>query len=248
MDTTTGTEPDRNAHSNFEGASTEPVLKPTKETYDPLQHAYERLNAALFEGVLPNCLITLQRRGKKVYGYFASARFELQDGRTTDEIALNPTHFRELETEEVLATLAHEMTHLWQVHFGKPGRGRDHNREWAEKMKVIGLQPTDTGKEGGQETGERVFHMIVEGGAFDKAVRRLISRGFAIAWTERIEREKESEQEKGGRESKSGKRVKYLCTHEGCKVSMQGRSDLEPLCQGHPKSGKHAPALMVLAA
>jgi len=30
------------------------------------------------------------------------------------------------------------MVHDWQKEFGKPGRGRYHNREWAEKMKEIG--------------------------------------------------------------------------------------------------------------
>jgi len=34
-------------------------IKPTKETYDQLQYAYERLNAALFGGELPNCLMTV---------------------------------------------------------------------------------------------------------------------------------------------------------------------------------------------
>ncbi len=58
----------------------------------------------------------------------------------------------------MLATLAHEMVHLWQHHFGKPGRGRYHNKEWAEKMKSIGLQPTTTGKDDGAETGDVMGH------------------------------------------------------------------------------------------
>ena len=48
--------------------------KPTRETYDPLQLAYETLNRALFENSLPNALITLQRR-KRTYGYFIGDRF-----------------------------------------------------------------------------------------------------------------------------------------------------------------------------
>ena len=64
-------------------------IKPTRETYDPLQQAYETLNRSLFEGELPNCLITLQR-SKKSYGYFCGDRFGRADGTLTDEIALNP--------------------------------------------------------------------------------------------------------------------------------------------------------------
>src|SRR4051794_2203132 len=126
-------------------------VKPTRETYDPLQLAYENLSRALFDNVLPNCLITLQR-SKKSFGYFCGDRFGRADGTVTDEIALNPSYFRDRPQEAVLSTLAHEMVHLWQHHFGKPGRGRYHNAEWAEKMKSIGLQPTSTGKDGGAET------------------------------------------------------------------------------------------------
>ena len=43
-------------------------IKPTKETYDRLQQAYEHFNKALFGGTLPNALITLQRR-KGTFGY-----------------------------------------------------------------------------------------------------------------------------------------------------------------------------------
>ena len=150
-------------------------IKPTRETYDPLQQAYENLNRSLFEGELPNCLITLQR-SKKSYGYFCGDRFGRADGTLTDEIALNPTHFRDRPQEEVLATLAHEMVHLWQHHFGKPGRGRYHNKEWAEKMKSIGLQPTSTGKDDGAETGDVMGHIIVPDGPFDRAVRKLLAK------------------------------------------------------------------------
>jgi hypothetical protein len=37
----------------------DPAVKPTKETYEQFQHAYEVLNRTLFGGELPNCLITL---------------------------------------------------------------------------------------------------------------------------------------------------------------------------------------------
>src|SRR6185436_17262597 len=81
------------------------TAKPTRETYDPLQLAYDMLNRALFENSLPNCLITLQRR-RHTYGYFVGDRFARADGAITDEIALNPSHFRDRPAPEVLATLA----------------------------------------------------------------------------------------------------------------------------------------------
>ena len=195
-------------------------VKPTRETYDPLQLAYENLNRALFENTLPNCLITLQR-SKKSYGYFCGDRFGRADGTVTDEIALNPSYFRDRPQEAVLATLAHEMVHLWQHHFGKPGRGRYHNAEWAEKMKSIGLQPTSTGKDGGAETGDVMDHMILPDGLFDRSVRKLLARGLVISWTEQPEIHSSPLDDAGDDEdskSKSGKRVRYVCPHGDMKA------------------------------
>jgi predicted SprT family Zn-dependent metalloprotease len=193
-------------------------VKPTRETYDPLQQAYENLNRSLFAGELPNCLITLQR-SKKSFGYFCGDRFGRADGTLTDEIALNPSHFRDRPQEEVLATLAHEMAHLWQHHFGTPGRGRYHNREWADKMKSIGLQPTSTGKDDGPETGDVMGHLIVPDGAFDRTVRKLLARGLVVSWIEQPEKLPAPDDDEDAKaESKSGKRVRYICPHGDMKA------------------------------
>src|SRR4051794_34389857 len=112
---------------------------PTSKTYDGLTRAYASFNKRLFAGRLPNCLITMQRKAK-AYGYFAGARFGTRDGKdTADEIAVNPTHFKARMIEESMSTLVHEMAHLWQHHHGKPSRTCYHNKEWAAKMKEVGL-------------------------------------------------------------------------------------------------------------
>ena len=113
------------------------------------------------------------------------------------------------------------MAHLWQHHFGKAGRGRYHNMEWAEKMKSIGLQPTSTGKEGGAETGDAMDHMIVPEGPFDRTVRKLLARGLVISWTEQPARTAAAGDDDGDDEeskSKSGKRVRYVCPHGDMKA------------------------------
>jgi hypothetical protein len=118
-----------------------PVLNPTSHTYGGLDRAYEFFNDRVFGGALPRCLITMQRH-KGAYGYFAPERFGSRDGATiTDEIALNPAHFAERSTKQIPSTLVHEQAHLWQQHFGKVSRGGYHNKEWAAKMKEIGLHP-----------------------------------------------------------------------------------------------------------
>lgn len=159
--------------------------EPTNLNYMKMREAYDYFNKHLFSGQLPPCLITFQRKNQ-TRGYFSHERFEHgDDGACTDEIALNPSHFRERGTKEVLSTLVHEMVHLWQYHFGKPGRGGYHNREWADKMEELGLIPSDSGAPGGKRTGTRVTHYIAEGGPFDLACNDLISGGYRLPYIER---------------------------------------------------------------
>lgn len=160
------------------------MMIPTKDAYDELDRAYAHFNAELFNGQLPPCLITLQRE-KKTYGYFSAERFFNQgDKSTTDEIALNPAYFGIIPLKEVMQTVVHEMVHLWQHHFGKPGRRRYHNREWGDKMKAVGLMPSDTGKPGGKQTGERMADYPIEGGAFEQALEKLLATSFKITWAD----------------------------------------------------------------
>jgi predicted SprT family Zn-dependent metalloprotease len=146
------------------------IVNPTPRIYNSLEGAYDYFNLKLFAGKLPPCLITMQRQ-KGAYGFFSGNRFARTDkpDEVTDEIALNPAHFGARTPTETLSTLAHEMAHLWQHHFGTPSRAAYHNREWAAKMHEIGLIPTDTGHRGGKETGQKVTHVIQDGGPFQRA-------------------------------------------------------------------------------
>ncbi|GEP60433.1 SprT-like domain-containing protein [Reyranella soli] len=201
------------ASSSSSSSSSDVIIKPTRETYDRLQQAYDHFNKALFEGTLPNALFTFHRR-KGSYGYFAAAKFQWDDGKAADEIALNPARFHDRPIKETLSTIVHEMVHLWQHHHGEPGRGRYHNAEWAEKMRAIGLQPADTGEEGGKETGERVDHFIIENGPFDTAAGKLIAKDFMIVWKEvpgLATSAKGDGEAQPSTNPKGGKRVRYCC-------------------------------------
>ena len=161
-------------------------LNPTSDTYDNLLHAYKFMNEHLFNGVLPICLITLQRE-KNSYGYFCGNKFHNNDtSKKTDEIALNPQYFRSPGRDDmhVISTLVHEMAHLWQHHYGKPGRSRYHNKEWADKMASIGLIPSSTGEAGGKTTGDHMSHTIDHNGPFVAAFKDLQIQGFCLQWIE----------------------------------------------------------------
>ncbi len=154
----------------------------TPTQYRTLQEAYDFFNKELFSGSLPQVLVTFQRRSK-MGGYFSPDRFtgRIQDA-AAHELALNPDTFTGRTDEEILAILVHEMVHVWQQAEGTPGCDIYHNREWATKMKEIGLQPTDTGDPGGKETGRKMTHFILQDGKYSKAYAQLEERGFQLQW------------------------------------------------------------------
>jgi len=108
------------------------------------------------------------------------------------------------------------MAHLWQAHFGKPGRTSYHNKQWAGMMEAIGLIPSDTGAPGGKQTGQKVSHYIAGGGPFDKACRALIEQGFVVRYVELW-----SDPE--ARRKKAASKTKYTCL--SCGLNAWGKPD-----------------------
>src|SRR5882672_2737595 len=138
----------------------------TLTEYQGFQKAYDFFNRELFGGSLPQVLVTLQRHAN-TRGYFSLERFSGRVAKAAvHELALNPDNFTGRTDEMILSTLAHEMTHVWQQDHGKPPRRSYHDRQWAGKMRAIGLQPSNTGEEGGKETGQSVSHFIIAGGRY----------------------------------------------------------------------------------
>jgi len=195
---------------------------PTTQTYTSLSTAYDFFNTELFANSLPSCLITMQRH-KGAYGYFAGERFaSLADAQeVTDEIALNPANFHNRKPDEVLSTLAHEMCHLWQHHYGKPPRKGYHDRQWAAKMHEIGLIPTATGKEGGKETGQKMTHLIEENGRYAQAVSKLLALHPAILYSDRSGNSKT-------RKKKAASKTKYTCP--SCGLNAWAKPDAALIC------------------
>ncbi len=162
-------------------------MTPTGQAYRPLAQAFRHFNTEIFDGALPPVLLTLKRSGRTTRGHYTPGRFKERTGAGhADEIALNPSYFRE-PLEQTLATLVHLMTHAWQQHFGSPSRNGYHNREWADKMLAIGLRTSSNGLAGGKVTGQQMSQYAISNGNFDKSTRRLMQNGFDIVWAESLE-------------------------------------------------------------
>lgn len=144
-----------------------------KEVTNYLTDAFGFFNKHIFDNALPPCIVTLSRR-KGAYGYFFPKTFE-KDGAVYDEVALTPTSL-ERSTIESLATLVHEMVHLWQEHYGKPS-GNYHNKQWSRKMVAVGLQPFNV-QNPKLSTGPKCSHSIIVNGLFEQmALKFMTYRG-----------------------------------------------------------------------
>jgi predicted RNA-binding Zn-ribbon protein involved in translation (DUF1610 family) len=123
------------------------------------------------------------------------------------ELALNPDDFTGRSDESILSTLVHEMAHVWQQTYGEPSRHGYHNRQWAGKMREVGLQPTSTGEPGGMETGQAVTHYIIPDGRYAKAYAKLAATGFQLHW--------QSVPASGQGRAKKSSKTKFTCPECG---------------------------------
>jgi predicted SprT family Zn-dependent metalloprotease len=220
-------------------AKAKKVAVPTKDQYETFVAGFEFFNQRLFEGRLPyDVLITLQRRANSK-GYFLSDRFQGREDAATSshEIALNPDAFVGETDEQIASTLVHAMVHHWQHVDGKPGRDKYHNREWAEKMKAVGLFPSSTGAVGGKETGQSVAHYIIPGGRFEQAWSELADQsGFKLSW--------QSRPYDVGDGKRRQTRVKYTCP--ACGLNAWAKPGARLVC-GNCSEGMAAAELEELA-
>ena len=211
---------------------------PTMIQYSEFDKAYDYLNGALFGGELPKVLVTFSRK-PRMLGYYSPDRWE----RTNDpedragELSFNPDSFESRTAEDVLSTLAHEMAHAWQHHFGAPSRAGYHNVQWGTKMESIGLMPSNTGAEGGGKTGQQMTHYIMTGGPFALAAADLLALGWSIQYLDRSGRFPAAPGPGPGpgpapAPGKLGKggptRTKFTCP--GCKANAWGKPGLNLVC------------------
>jgi predicted SprT family Zn-dependent metalloprotease len=157
--------------------------------YKELSDAFDFYNNELFSGTLPECIMTLSTK-ENSYGHFCPYRFiSIDKNNKKHEIAMNIKKFAIRDIKETLATMVHEMCHLYMFEINKYSKNGYHNKKWANFMIEIGLMPSTTGMEGGEIIGYAVHHYIIKGGLFENKTEILLNKGYIIPFVERLSME-----------------------------------------------------------
>ena len=194
--------------------------RPTEVQFRAFQQMYDYMNRTVFGGGLKPVILNFSRRAKTL-GFFAPERWQRDGGEKAHEISLNPAYLATRKPRDVASTLVHEMVHLWQETFGKPGRRGYHNAEWATKMQSIGLMPSATAAPGGARVGQSVSHYVVEGGPFDRAFKAM-PRDCLLPW-------QSWEPTTGGTAKSPASKIKYTCP--SCGTNVWGKPGLRVRCE-----------------
>lgn len=214
--------------------------EPTKEQFNSYQELYDYLNDALFENHLPDCLLNFSRLSNDTIAFFAPKTWKKEgEEHSIHEISLNPTFLWSGKNIETVSSLCHEMVHLWQHEFGKPGRRGYHNKQWANKMERIGLIPSDTGRKGGKKTGEHMGDYVEKGGVFERVFNKIPEKCFlpwkyssSTFWIEGTDEKPKVEIQR------KKDKIKYSCPI--CKnINVWGKPFLKIICgQCYDKNSK----------
>lgn len=216
---------------------------PTSLAYAGLDSAHAFFNSELFGGTLTKVTLSIQRHPKSL-GYFSANRIRraFKDvEKFSHEIAINPMHVEERTPELVLSTLVHEMVHQWQEEHGKKPTRCYHDKQWAARMKEVGLYPSHTGLPGGKEVGPKMTHYIVADGPFARACARFLKdndlslvqdRAFEILFGKKSGAGKDGDEGEGegdDEKKKSTGRTRWMCP--GCELKVLAKPSARLRCE-----------------
>lgn len=193
-----------------------------------LEKMYRELNNDKFNGELEECVITVQS-ARGTYGHVTCGKVWKVNGITeqTDRYELNVAA-EELSRpiENVVATLLHEMTHIYNLmhEIQDCSRGGTyHNKKFKEKAESVGLHIEHDDKYGWTLTSptEELIDYIIGKGWTDI----LLNRGEPVYTTPRKGGQPDGTQPSGKRPSSTRK---YMCPC--CRNSVRATKTVNIIC------------------
>lgn len=152
---------------------------PSLLAYKPWLQAYEHLSLELFDGLLPEVVISFERRTRCI-SELKMKKWSTTNNTLFNQITLNPEYFKRFPVIELLLPMALDMATIWQHQFGQPSVSGFTNLEKAEKLKTIGIISSSTSLPGGSFVGHHNCAYIIYDGLFFRAVKSLLLKGFKI--------------------------------------------------------------------
>lgn len=195
-----------------------------KREYAMLQAAYDFFNAKFFDSRLPKVFFTIDWHNKKSNGYFCPHKLvnkeDAEAKAKASVIALNPDYLAR-DVYEVLATLVHEMCHVWEFEefIKDPYKLTSyHSKRFEKRLSECNLKAVINNK-----SRSSCSTVIPEDGIFKGiADEYLKTKEFlSIASTNAIKTE-------GDKKAKAKNKTKYVCT--GCETNVWGKAGLNLHC------------------
>ena len=190
---------------------------PARPTPEQAKHL-EDLMAGLLKSVFgvsgaDQPLITTTSR-QSTRGYYLDNRWVNGDGVVVGEIALNLGLLSGEPKEALGIELTHNVGHWLEAREKGPRQRHYHDQDFAKLMDGIGL-PCHSLADPEKEMGDKVEHRIEAGGKFERFIEKFLKSKGRLPWRAVEEAKTEPAAESAGAldmpESKSGRRVKFVC-------------------------------------
>lgn len=143
-------------------------VKTSTELYSKIQTVIDELDKNFFSGKgkqpIPDVVFALNNSCHACVTAFV-APDALYDKKTNTKLhymGLNPRYF-DRDAGEILATICHELCHIYENAYIHIPRGGYHDREWDKLMRDCGLEPVYRNK-----SKTAVSTKVLEGGDFEK--------------------------------------------------------------------------------
>lgn len=219
-------------------------LKTSTELYRKLQYVIDLIDKTFFSGKgkqkIPELVFAINNQVKSCVTAFvqADALYDKSANRKLQYLGINPKHL-DRDVSEILATICHELCHIYENQYIHIARNGYHDKQWAELMLNCGLEPVYLNK-----SKTAVSTKIIQGGCFEDLVKYFKDNHNEdffniVEYSQDIERKVklslgiEDDTPRADNADKPIKRynrnkIKYTCG--GCGTKVWGKSGLDISC------------------
>lgn len=224
--------------------------KTSTELYSKIQAVIDEMDTAFFSGKgkakIPELVFAINNQVRSCVTAFVSpdALYDKKNAKKLQYLGINPRHL-DRDISGILATICHELCHIYENAYIHIPRGSYHDKQWAELMKDCGLNPVYLNK-----SKTAVSTEIVEGGIFEDFVKTFREKHGEdyfniVAYSSELERRirtvlgiEDGDDEEGELKADNAdkpvkkynrNKVKYTCP--SCGVKVWGKAGLRIACE-----------------